>query len=99
MIGLMIAPLLVGSTLNRVARRQIVISTLSGPAGITLVFCFTGVGHFIKTAPMAVMLPPWVLCATCWSTSVYITSGVEVAAALANGVLSIGVCLLRISVS
>lgn len=61
MIGLLIAPLLVGSTLNRVARRQIVISTLSGCAGITLVFCFTGVGHFIKTAPMAVMLPNWVL--------------------------------------
>lgn len=28
--------------------------------GLTLLFLFTGVGHFIKTENMAEMLPPWV---------------------------------------
>ena len=60
MLGLLIAPLLIGSILNRATQRQIVTSTVLGCVGITLVFCFTGVGHFMKTEPMAEMLPPWV---------------------------------------
>lgn len=31
----------------------------AGVFGLTLVFCFTGVGHFIKTEPMVEMIPPW----------------------------------------
>jgi len=31
-----------------------------GLAGVSLVFAFTGLGHFIKTAEMVQMLPPWV---------------------------------------
>lgn len=34
--------------------------SLSGRVGISLVFAFTGVGHFIKTSAMAQMLPDWV---------------------------------------
>ena len=59
-LGMLIAPLLIGSVLNRMTQRQCVCSTVLGCVGITLVFCFTGVGHFIKTEPMAEMLPPWV---------------------------------------
>ena len=51
-----------------------------GCVGITLVFCFTGVGHFIKTEPMAEMLAPWVP----WRIPlVYVSGIIEVAAALA----------------
>jgi uncharacterized membrane protein len=32
----------------------------AGCIGVTLVFCFTGIGHFVLTEPMARMLPPWV---------------------------------------
>ncbi len=28
--------------------------------GLGVLFIFTGIGHFIKTEPMAQMLPPWV---------------------------------------
>jgi uncharacterized membrane protein len=31
----------------------------AGTLGLTLVFCFTGVGHFIETKSMAEMIPPW----------------------------------------
>ncbi len=34
--------------------------SLRGRAGISLVFAFTGLGHFIKTSAMAQMLPGWV---------------------------------------
>jgi len=33
---------------------------LRGLIGISLVFIFTGLGHFMKTAAMVQMLPPWV---------------------------------------
>ena len=33
---------------------------LRGRVGVALVFAFTGVGHFIKTAAIAEMLPAWV---------------------------------------
>lgn len=31
----------------------------AGALGLTLVFIFTGLGHFTQTAPMAQMLPAW----------------------------------------
>jgi hypothetical protein len=59
-LGLMITPLLLSSLANRLTGRKVGSSNLWGCIGITLVFCFTGVGHFIQTEPMAEMLPPWV---------------------------------------
>ena len=79
-LGLLIAPLLLMSILNRVSRREVADSRLAGCIGITLVFCFTGVGHFIKTEPMAEMLPPWVPGRI---PLVYVTGVVEIAAAFA----------------
>jgi uncharacterized membrane protein len=31
-----------------------------GRIGVSLVFAFTAIGHFVKTSEMAQMLPPWV---------------------------------------
>jgi uncharacterized membrane protein len=33
---------------------------LRGRIGVALVFAFTAIGHFVKTAEMKQMLPPWV---------------------------------------
>jgi uncharacterized membrane protein len=44
---------------NRVAGRTI--EPASGAAvGLSLVFLFFGLGHFVQTASLAAMLPPWV---------------------------------------
>lgn len=53
---------------------------LRGRAGIALVFAFTGVGHFIKTAAMTQMLPAWVPMRL---SLVYITGIFELLAAVA----------------
>ncbi len=81
MLGLLAIPLLLGSILNRVKGKKVVDGQLAGCVGITLVFCFTGVGHFIKTEPMAEMLPPWV--PSRGIPLVYVTGVIELAAAFA----------------
>lgn len=53
---------------------------LRGRVALALVFLFTGIGHFIKTAEMVAMLPPWV---PQRELLVYVTGGLEIAAALA----------------
>ena len=53
---------------------------LRGRVGIALVFAFTGVGHFIKTAAMTQMLPAWVPLRL---PLVYITGIFELLAAVA----------------
>jgi len=52
---------------------------LRGRISLALVFLFTGVGHFIKTEPMAEMLPVWVPARI---TLVYVTGVYELAAAV-----------------
>ena len=80
MVGLLLAPLAIGSALNRFAKRQVVTSSILGCLGISLVFCFTGIAHFVRTESMVEMLPPWVP----WRQPlVYITGIVEIIAALA----------------
>jgi uncharacterized membrane protein len=80
MLGLLIGPLLLASLLNRLAGKEITGSRLSGRIGIALVFGFTGVGHFVKTGPMAGMLPDRVPGRI---ALVYVTGVVELAAAVA----------------
>jgi hypothetical protein len=58
-LGLLVAPLALGEILNRIVGRTVANAEQLGCIGLTLVFCFTGVGHFILTEPMAKMLPPW----------------------------------------
>lgn len=48
--------------------------------GLTLLFIFTGIGHFIDTASMAQMLPPWV---PARSAIIYLTGLMEFALAVA----------------
>lgn len=59
-LGLLVAPLLVAGLGRVLAGRWWMKPQFSGCLGITLVFCFTGLGHFVQTEPMAAMLPPWV---------------------------------------
>jgi len=42
------------------ARRRDFDGRGAAAVGLGLLFVFTSVGHFIQTAPMALMLPPWV---------------------------------------
>lgn len=80
MLGLLVAPLLFGTALNRVAGRPVANVNLLGCFGIALVFCFAGTGHFILTKPMAEMLPSWVPGRI---PLVYVTGVIEIAAGLA----------------
>jgi uncharacterized membrane protein len=59
MLILMLAPYLVFRLLSMVAHRDFD-ARKTAAIGLTLLFIFTGVGHFIETGPMSQMLPPWV---------------------------------------
>jgi uncharacterized membrane protein len=78
MLVLMMAPSLVVCLVSAVRRRD---GEARGPAaiGLGLLFLFTASGHFLQTAPMAQMLPPWVPVRT---LLVYVTGGVELAIAI-----------------
>lgn len=59
MLALMMSPYLVVRLLSVVTHRDF--NTRGAAAvGLTILFIFTGMGHFIQTEPMAQMLPPWV---------------------------------------
>lgn len=60
MLGLLVAPLLAMGLGRVLTGRWWIRPQTTGCLGITLVFCFTGLGHFVRTEPMAAMLPPWV---------------------------------------
>jgi uncharacterized membrane protein len=68
MLALMIGPWLVRRTRN------------AGAVGLGLLFVFTGVGHFVETEAMALMLPDWVPARV---PLVYLTGVLEWAVALA----------------
>ena len=79
-LGLLTGPLLLGTLLQRLTGRSFASAATLGVIGIGLVFLFTGVGHFIKTEPMAEMLPPVVPARV---TLVWMTGVIELAAAVA----------------
>ena len=58
MILLLVVPYLLVWVAGRLSGRDL--RTLGGLLGITCVFCFTGVGHFVKTEEMAAMMPQFV---------------------------------------
>lgn len=80
MLGLLSVPALLARLVNRMAGHERLSLTNAACLGITLVFCFTGIGHFIKTEPMARMLPAWIPSRV---PLVYVTGLFEIAAALA----------------
>jgi uncharacterized membrane protein len=51
--------------------------SLRGRISVALVLAFTGVGHFVKTAAMSQMLPPWVPMRI---PLIYVTGAFELAA-------------------
>jgi uncharacterized membrane protein len=53
MLALMVGPYLVAQQRNFDPRA-------AAAYGLSLLFLFTGVGHFLETEAMAQMLPPWV---------------------------------------
>ncbi|MBK4737348.1 DoxX family protein [Noviherbaspirillum pedocola] len=59
MLALMMLPWTVTLAWYR-ARRQPLDGSRSAVIGLTLLFVFTGIGHFVQTMPMVQMLPPWV---------------------------------------
>ena len=78
-IVLLVTPWLVAWAANRRAQGTWPLP-LAGVVGIALVFCFTGIGHFLKTEEMSAMLPPWV---PLQSALVLATGLLEIAAAAA----------------
>lgn len=54
--------------------------SLRGRIGLTAVFCFTGIGHFVKVGPMAMMLPDWVPARV---SIVYLSGALEILLAVA----------------
>ena len=55
---LLTAPLIVITLLSYLSPRFNLRFSTRARIGLTLFFLFTGVGHFIRTEPMAAMLPP-----------------------------------------
>jgi uncharacterized membrane protein len=51
----------------------------AGVIGLSLLFLFTGAGHFLQTEPMSQMLPPWVPAPV---ALVYLTGVLELAIAI-----------------
>ena len=59
MLVLLCAPYLIARLMSALTGREFDLS-VAGALGLTLVFIFTGIGHFTQTEPMAQMLPAWV---------------------------------------
>jgi uncharacterized membrane protein len=59
MLVLMLGPYLVVRVLSIVTQRDYNARRAAG-IGLTVLFVFTGIGHFIETASLAQMLPPWI---------------------------------------
>jgi uncharacterized membrane protein len=80
MLMLLTGPYLLLELAGRSRGREVLDASTRGCLGITLVFLFTGTGHFVQTEGMVRMLPPWVPAAV---PLVYITGVIELAAAIA----------------
>jgi uncharacterized membrane protein len=73
MLVLMMAPYLVVRMVSVVTHRDYKARSAAA-IGLTVLFIFTGIGHFIDTESMARMLPPWVPAAV---ILVYLTGVLE----------------------
>ena len=77
-LTLLVGPSVVLSIVHRLFGKNLLDAPTRGCLGLSLVFCFTGIGHFIRTEAMAEMMPAWVPAAI---PLVYITGVMELAAA------------------
>lgn len=78
MLALMTVPYLAVRIASAITGRALPVRSAAA-IGLGILFIFTGVGHFVRTDPMAQMLPPWVPERT---TLVYVTGGLEFAIAV-----------------
>lgn len=80
MLVLLFGPYVAIGGLERPLGREILDPTIRGCLGITLVFLFTGAGHFIQSEPMATMMPPGTPFVM---PLIYLTGVIEIVAAIA----------------
>lgn len=59
MLVILLAPWLIAVTLNAAAGRKFDVRNAAA-IGLSILFVFTGIGHFVLAQPMVQMLPPWV---------------------------------------
>lgn len=78
MLVLMGAPYLVALSASAITGRDFDLRAAAA-IGLAMLFIFTGIGHFVRTEPMAQMLPPWV---TLRTQVVYMTGVLEFAVAV-----------------
>ena len=79
MLGLLLTPYLILTGLARIRPQAAIPVQLRGRIGLASVFLFTAMGHFVRTEPMAQMLPPWMPGRT---AVVYSTGVLEIAGAI-----------------
>jgi uncharacterized membrane protein len=60
MLLLLGGPTVGNALIERATGRSPLGAATAGCLGIALVFCFAGIGHFVRTEAMAEMMPPWV---------------------------------------
>jgi uncharacterized membrane protein len=105
MILLLLLSILLGSfglltALNRWVVRGKLDAGLRGRISLALLFCFTGLGHFLMPEQMAQMLPPWVPARL---AIIYVTGVLEIAGAIGLLVPRFsrlaGICLLVFLIS
>ena len=59
MLLLLAGPTVGNALIGQATGRSPLGATTAGCLGIALVFCFAGIGHFVRTEAMAAMMPPW----------------------------------------
>ena len=59
MLLLLAGPTVGNALIGRATGRSSLDAPTAGCLGIALVFCFAGIGHFVRTEAMAEMMPPW----------------------------------------
>jgi len=74
MLALLSAPLLCAYFYSKARKKTLKVKPFAG-FGLGIVFLFTAMGHFVKTAPMMEMLPPWV---PAGEALVYLTGIIEI---------------------
>ena len=57
---LLVTPYMVITVVGSLIPKFLIASRTRARVGVSLFFIFTSIGHFIRTAEMSAMLPPWV---------------------------------------
>ena len=60
MLALLVGPYFLLTALGQLRSQEYFDYPTRGCLGLSLVFCFTGIGHFIQSKAMAEMLPPFI---------------------------------------